>query len=70
MPHEKTKAAENRNDAWQKNAMKLVAMAVAMALLAACAVTVPLRLTDTPDGDLTCPANLDRKCLDSSADER
>jgi hypothetical protein len=70
MPHQKINAAAHRNDARQENAMKFVAIAAAMAFLAGCAVTVPLRLTDTPGGDPTCTANFDRKCFDSSANER
>jgi hypothetical protein len=60
-----------------ENAKKFVAVvaALALALLAGCAVTVPLReiapsghiLPGIPEGDLACTA--DNKCSDSSGDE-
>ena len=77
MLHEETNAAANRNDAPRGNAMKFIAIAAAMALLAGCAVTMPLReiapsgyaLTGPPGGDLNCTATFDSECLDGAADD-
>jgi hypothetical protein len=71
------RAPANRNDLPRESATKFVAIAAAMALLAGCAVTVPLReiaptghiLTDTTDGNLTCTAAFDPECSDGSADD-
>lgn len=68
MPHEQAAAPAN----W--NAMKFVAIAVAMASLAGCAVTMPLReiapsgyvLAGPPDGDVTCTTD---ECFDRNADD-
>jgi hypothetical protein len=75
MPHAEIEAATNRNDAPQESILKFVFVAVAMALLAGCAVTVPLReitpsghiLAGTPEGDLACAA--DPECADGRAND-
>lgn len=78
MPHEENETAASPNDAPRENALKFVAIAAAMALLAGCAVTVPLReivpsgyvLTDTSDADLNCTATtFEPECFDGSADD-
>ena len=66
MPQEEIKAAAYRIHIGRENALQFVAVAVAMAMLAGCAVTVPLRLTDT-QGEGICTANLDPECADGGS---
>jgi hypothetical protein len=59
MPRKETKAAANWNDAPHENVVKFLAVAAAMALLAGCAVNVPLREIAPSghimtEGDLAC----------------
>ena len=78
MLHEKTKAAARRNDAPRGNAVNFVAIATAMALLAGCAVTMPLRevapsgyvMTGPANGGMICTTTSDYECLDGAADDR
>jgi hypothetical protein len=74
-PHKEAEAAANQNDAPPELALKFIAVATAMALLAGCAVTVPLRditpsgqiLAGTSEGDLACAAYAE--CPDGSAND-
>jgi hypothetical protein len=66
MPQEEIKAAAYRIHIRRENALQVVAVAVAMAMLAGCAVTVPLRLADT-QGEGICSANLDPECADGGS---
>ena len=63
MPHEGIEGAAYRDYISREKALQFVAVAVAMAMLAGCAVTVPLRLADT-QGEGICAAKLDPKCAD------
>ena len=73
MPHEGTKVSAHRNDAPRASAVKFVAVAAAMALLAGCAVKVPLReiapsgqvLAGTAEDGSECANN--RECVDDVA---
>jgi hypothetical protein len=66
MPQEEMKAVAYRMHIRRENAVQFVAVAVAMAMLAGCAVTVPLRLADT-QGEGICSANLDPECADGGS---
>jgi hypothetical protein len=83
MPHEENEAAASRielprGNAPRNNALRFAAIAAAMALLAGCAVRMPMReiapaayvLTDIPGSDLNCSAGtFDPECLDAGADD-
>ena len=75
MPHERTKVSAHRNDAPRASAVKLVAVAAVMALLAGCAVKVPLREI-APSGQILAGTLEDRsecanapQCVDDGADD-
>jgi hypothetical protein len=69
MPQEEIKAASYGNRISRESAVQFIAVAVAMVMLAGCAVTVPLRLADT-QGEGICTANPDPGCADGGSAHR